>query len=259
MQDKNAEIQKNSFLGERFEFKYIMDPETAIRVQSYIESFGLHEDAYNKRGSYLVNSYYFDTPTYGDYRDKDGSFLIRKKMRARTYVPNWSQNPEDVWLEIKKKHNMNIKKRRAKINGDIWQSLISNDAHYDVSELSATIPDEKDREGFEEFMYFFRLQLYRPSVIVKYDRTAFLSSFTSPVRITFDRNVVTCRADDPRGEEMMIPVTENIVIMEVKFNQKLPWWFRTLIERFDLRRDDFSKYRNSVAMLRGHYQIEISK
>jgi len=47
-------------------------------------------------------------------------------------------------------------------------------------------------------------------------------------------------------------------VMEVKFNEQLPWWFRTLIDVFDLKRTDFSKYNHSVAKLRDLYRIPLS-
>ncbi|MDC1205240.1 polyphosphate polymerase domain-containing protein [Candidatus Pacebacteria bacterium] len=251
-------LQKQSYLGNRFEFKYQLNPKDAIIIERYIRTVGLIPDRYSQKGGYLVNSFYFDTPMSGDYRDKDGSFLIRKKMRARTYSQTWSEDPDDIWLEIKKKRNMNIKKSRVQINRNIWHDIIDK-RWFDSKAISLPNAHEKDQHIFEEFMYFYRRQLYSPSMIVKYKRSAYLSTFTNPVRITFDQNVVACRATDPCGEKMMMPVTQNMVIMEVKFNHKLPWWFSELITRFDIQRDDFSKYRNSVAMLRGYYRIPISR
>ena len=98
-----------------------------------------------------------------------------------------------------------------------------------------------------------------PYVVVRYDRIAYLANFLSLVRITFDKNIQTCFARDNLAEKFMISVARDRVIMEVKYNGKVPWWFTEIITRFNLERTDFSKYRNSVAVLRGHYQIPVYK
>jgi hypothetical protein len=189
-----------------------------------------------------------------DYYDKDGSFLIRKKLRARTYDTRWRDNPERVWLEVKHKRNMNIRKVRAEISPETWAALVRG-----APLSSPSFSSRRDEEGFREFFYHFKKELYRPSVIVQYLRTAYLGVFTNPIRITFDRHIMVCRADDPLGEERMVPVSGSTVIMEVKYNRLLPWWFTRLVRGFGLSRDDYSKYRNAVALFRGYHRIPISK
>lgn len=247
---------QQSYIGNRFEFKYILDPIKALRIEEFLHKRGFDVDVNSRDGSYLVNSFYFDTPTMGDYRDKDGSFLIRKKMRARIYTNSWADNPEHIWLEIKKKRNMNIEKVRVKVPSDVWASLRDG---LPIQNTKSLFEDKGEQNKFDEFLFYYKRQLYRPSVIVKYERMAYLFNFTHPIRITFDRNIYTCRADDKTGEKKMLSVSNNSVIMELKFNNKLPWWFTDMVEQFDLRRDDFSKYRNSVAMFRGIHRIPISK
>jgi len=93
--------ERESYLGDRFEFKYVLDPYTAYRLQNYIEKVGLKSDERSKNGPYTVNSLYFETPFLDDYYDKDASLLVRKKMRARMYEESWKNNLDAVWLEIK--------------------------------------------------------------------------------------------------------------------------------------------------------------
>lgn len=249
-------VEQKSFLGDRFEFKYILDVRTAIEIERYLRTVGLVPDGHSHNGAYTVNSFYFDTPTIGDYREKDGSFLIRKKLRARTYADTWSENPEDIWLEIKKKRNMNIKKSRMKINRTVWESLLGKMPLNTFDGIDANIYASP---VFREFLYFYKRQLYRPSVIVKYKRMAYMADFLSPIRITFDKDVVACLASDPAYERHMTSVSRDRVIMEVKFSNQLPWWFTHALSRFDIQRDDFSKYRNSLAMIRGYGRIPVDK
>ncbi len=253
---KSLEEKSKTFLGERFEFKYILDNVTAIKIERFLKKIGLVNDVYSKDTPYLVNSLYFDTPTLSDYRDKDGSHLFRKKIRARTYEKKWYSNDgvKNVWLEIKKKRNMNIKKSRIHITNGVWRNIIKDNIINDVK-----FDNLSNQNNFEEFKFLYKRGLYSPHVIIKYKRMAYMYDFLSPVRITFDSDIRACFVGDFLCEENMMSVAGNRVIMEVKYTGKLPWWFNYLITQFNISRDDFSKYRNSVAMLRGHKLIPISK
>lgn len=250
---------QKSFLGKRFEFKYFLNPSDAKAIEHYLAKRTKFEpDTYSQHGGYFVNSLYFDTPLMSDYRDKDGSFLVRKKLRARMYEDRWHEGLDRVWLEVKHKHNMNIKKTRSGIAGSAWNEFITtNDPHTLLNYINHPETDKPD--DLAHFAECHIRQFYRPTTVVRYRRIAYLADFTSPVRITFDYDVQTCRFEDAGNAENLIPVSHQAVIMEVKFNDKLPWWFGDLLSRFDIRRTDFSKYRNSVAVMRGIQRIPINK
>lgn len=253
------EKTQQSYIGKRFEFKYILSPIEAKKVEAFLlTSAKLSHDPHSKNGGYYVNSLYFDTPFMNDYMEKDGSLLIRKKVRARMYDACWHKNLENVWLEVKHKRNMNIKKTRAKISGDTWKSFIThNDPH--VLLKTAKQAETKNKEDIQNFAHTHIRQSYLPSTVVRYKRKAYLANFTSLVRITFDYEIETCRFENASCPHNLVPVSHQAVIMEVKFNEKLPWWFAHMLTQFNLQRTDFSKYRNSVAILRGTQRIPISK
>lgn len=245
-----------SFLPKRFEFKYLLDPKTAHLVETYVQKMGCARDEYSALGPYPVNSLYFDTVLLDDYRDKDGSFLIRKKLRARVYQESWQEPMKNVWIEIKRKRNMTISKVRIKVDGVAWQKFIKeNNPLYLITDGLS----EEERSGLKEFAYLYRRHLYRPHAMVHYERTAYLDRFLSKVRISFDKNIRVCFAGNPAGENFMVPVSKDRVIMELKYNEKVPWWVTDMVIRFGLKRTDFSKYRNSVAVLRGFYHLPIKK
>lgn len=250
-------MNSRSYISKRFEFKYMMSRKEAVEVEKYLTSYvGMTPDENSKNGSYTVNSLYFDTPQMSDYRDKDASLLIRKKLRARMYEDCWHDSLQKVWLEVKHKKNMNISKRRVEISGDVWRSFMKN---HNTRTLQTESDDPKKQTDLAYFAQTHSTEHYRPIAVVRYLRKAYLANFTSPVRITFDYDVQTCRAENAHAARNLIPVSHNKVIMEVKFNNKLPWWFSRLISEFDLRRTDFSKYRNSLAVIRGYQNIPISK
>lgn len=246
----------HSFLADRFEFKYVLDRTTAIALERYFQTIGLVPDDNSREGSYTVNSLYYDSKHLDDYRDKDGSLLIRKKMRARMYSDFWDENFSTVWMEIKHKRNMVIFKRRAGIPKADWQLFMEHGLPHELTKSGA---NEHDRGVLSEFAYLYIKEQYRPHVIVKYSRRAYLAKFLSSVRITFDKDIQTCWYGDRFNESFMIPVYQDKVVMEVKYKGKLPWWFTLAITKFELRRSDFSKYNNSVAKLREHYRMPVNK
>lgn len=246
---------RDSYLGKRFEFKYFLSHITAKQIESFLVNYAkLTPDPNSEKGAYTVNSLYFDTPHLSDYREKDGSILIRKKVRARMYDTVWHDGLERVWLEVKHKRNMNIRKTRGSISGDDWRQFITN--NNPLSLLAANSEKPADVRNFAET---YMRQFYRPMTVVRYKRKAYLADFTSLVRITFDYDIGVGRYETAATHQRLIPVSHQAVIMEVKFNNKLPWWFTELLARFDLRRTDFSKYRNSVAVMRGIHRIPVNK
>ena len=251
-------LKENGYIGKRFEFKYMLSEKQAIVIEKYIQDIGLKPDGHSENGPYIVNSLYYDTPLLDDYRDKDASLLVRKKIRIRMYDEVWHDDLKRVWFEVKKKHNMNIAKDRFEVPGDVWRKFSeSNDVRVLVDELK--INGITDRKAVESFIQRFSRQMYRPHVVVRYQRSAYLFNFLSLVRLTFDKNIVACEARDMKSMDFCQSVSGNQVIMEIKFNEKLPWWFGDMLTRFDLSRTDFSKYRHSVAMLRGVHRISLAK
>ncbi|OHA30094.1 MAG: hypothetical protein A3G52_02345 [Candidatus Taylorbacteria bacterium RIFCSPLOWO2_12_FULL_43_20] len=248
--------EQHSYIISRYEFKYILDSIEAERLQNYMEKIGLESDDYSNKGPYVVNSLYFDTPFLDDYYDKDASLLTRKKVRARIYGDNWSNNHSLIWLEIKNKRNFHIIKERLGISADDWESFISTFNPFLITRDNLT---QKDKEFIDKFSHLYIKGRYRPHIIVKYRRAAFLDSFISKIRITFDSNISACFANEDFREDFMTPVHFGSTIMEAKFNDKLPWWFTKAVENFDLKRSDFSKYSRSVAMLRNSYKIPLSR
>ena len=259
LQSRNQNMMQQSYLGKRFEFKYFLSPIEAAKIESYlVDKIKLTPDDNSSGGGYFVNSLYFDTPQMNDYRDKDGSFHTRKKVRARMYGAYWHDELDAVWLEVKHKKNMNIAKSRVRISGSLWNEFMRNNTALSLLNTDESFTQET-RADLESFAHTHIRGNYQPMSVVRYKRKAYLAQFTSPVRITFDSDIRTCRAGDDHAHSLLIPVSHNAVIMEVKFNNKLPWWFDDMLRRFDIRRTDFSKYRNSVAIMKGQQRIPIHK
>lgn len=221
----------------RFEFKYILDPITYMKVRSFVDSISISHDENAKGNVYSVTSLYFDTFGLDDYYEKQGGILKRKKVRARIYGRDISDEVTEVHLEVKNKHDMYIGKKRTKVPVDVWESFIKG----------------KSDEILDEFGLDIKAEGRVPVCVVRYEREALVETFYSRVRVTFDRNIEVIQHDDLELQEGksydIIPVSGLNTIMEIKFNKALPWWFGFMVREYDLRRDAYSKYSNSVDKL----------
>ena len=221
----------------RFEFKYVLDPVTVMRVRDFIESVGLEHDRNTPVNPYTVTSLYFDSVGLDDYYDKAGGFLVRKKVRIRAYASALHHDLLDLYFEIKNKHDMFISKDRAVISKKEWEHIVEGNF----------------RGLFPLFDYYLFREGRVPTVIVRYEREAFDAWFYGRVRLTFDKHIEAIRPDASlTGDDLWYdatPVSGPMTVMEVKFAKRLPWWFLVMVEKFGLERVAYSKYAHAVDAL----------
>ena len=228
----------------RHEFKYVLNQFQARSIESFVRKIGLQRDE-SQNGSYPVTSLYFDTPTLEDYYDKLAGLKYRKKLRTRVYENRFENNKNKIWLEIKEKHDMNINKTRCAISIDVLQKLLDKDV---VGFSSAA--SSQENEFLKRFAYLYWSKGYRPHIIVRYNRKAYVDRFFSSIRLTFDSDLETCTWNNFKyNNAIMTPVQQHAVIMEIKFHTAMPWWFREIINRFGLSRQAISKYTTAADII----------
>lgn len=231
----------------RLEFKYVLDPVTYMRVRDFIESIGLEHDKSIYGEVYTVTSIYFDTHGLDDYYDTAGGFLDRKKLRVRIYDREFDDKKE-IHFEVKNKHDAFILKDRVTVVGKEWRELLGGDF----------------RKFSKSFDSYLLTEGRVPSVIVRYEREAYDTWYYGRVRLTFDRNIEALHPDNlvhidklwydvhPVHEETATEYTAQPTVLEIKFGDKLPWWFSFMVKKFDLQRSVFSKYSRSIDALHRH-------
>lgn len=218
----------------RYEFKYVLDPVTYMKVRDFIEAIGMSRDPNALSDVYKVTSLYFDTHGLDDYYDKAGGFLSRKKTRVRIYGSAVDDTTTEVHLEVKNKHDMFISKDKMCIPIKEWRDFLNGDNDILLNKFNVHLLDEG------------RV----PMVVVRYDREAFEEMFFDRVRVTFDRNIEMLHGEDLDSTMHdwydTVPVSGTSTIMELKFSGRLPWWFGFMMRKFDLNRSPYSKYAESV-------------
>lgn len=243
---------QNTFF--RFEFKYPVPYFLIPYIESDFMNMGLEKDSsVADRGFYYVSSIYFDTPALSDYFDKNGGFLNRKKVRARIYSPEIQWHDADspnIWLEIKEKHDMMIHKKRVAITPNEWLGLLES-RNFIYDKILSRLKNPED-SIFSEFVYLTASQARRPYIVVQYKRRAMYYPGKKPVRVTFDYDI-RAEKNSLFCENPSEDVSREMAVIELKFTEALPWPIKFVIEKYNLRRDAYSKYAHSVDAVKRLY------
>ena len=213
------------------EMKFVVDATVADSITAWAKQhLAADPHAAENEDGYHVNSLYLDTPNFDTFRRRPG--FRRRKFRLRRYG-----NESTIWLELKRKRNGLVRKRRVSVAETEWSQHISQ-------------PSDLDWEGA-----WFRRRLdqcqLRPVCQVTYRRSARIgTSATGPIRLTIDRDLFATVAADWRVPSSPLsgePLLSGQRIVELKFRDVLPASFRGLIQDLQLAPSSFSKYRESVA------------
>lgn len=188
----------------------------------------------DKQGRYLIRSIYFDNSDEKVLSEKKEGFLARDKYRVRLY----NHDPNTLKLERKSKRNNVGKKSSCTITPKEYEYLRKNHIDWMRTDERLLI-----RELYSQMVVY---QL-RPVTVVDYIREVFIYPYGN-VRITFDSDIKTSfRNTDMLNTEipMIRVLDENLVILEVKYDQFIPNTIKKLLQVNDRRLGTYSKYHLS--------------
>lgn len=154
----------------------------------------------------------------------------KEKLRMRSYgVPSAS---DTVFLEIKKKYNGVVYKRRSVFSLNDAQAFMNGQLEPKCQierELAYTI------SFYDDIL---------PSVYISYDRTSFCGVDDPHFRLTFDNNLIYREQELSLdkgiwGEKLL---DSGVYIMEVKFPNSMPLWFSDILDEMKIFPTTYSKY-----------------
>ena len=224
---KGADEMKIQTVFERTEKKYIITLGQREKLLQIINQY-IKPDEY---GESTVCSLYFDTPDYRMIRQSMEKPVYKEKLRLRSYsTPKAGSN---VFLELKKKYNGVVYKRRKKLEYTAAKNYIAGGEKPDDSQIMREI---------DWTMHYYRG--IAPKMFIAYDRTAFYSKTDHELRITFDRNVRfrTDNLDLGKGHYGERILDRNLCIMEIKALSAMPLWLTSALGELQLFPGTFSKY-----------------
>ena len=226
----------------RFELKYVADRRLVERFRDDLPA-QLDRDAHGVDGFYPVWSTYYDTRDLRFYWEKIDGERFRRKLRIRHYGrPDDLTDEIPVWVEIKQRVNRVTQKRRVRLP---YAAALRLCAGHQPQALAT----EDERVAEEILVLVGALQL-QPTTIVGYVRQAFLGrGADGGLRLTIDSRIRGRDRDlDLRAAEAAnrFAVQPHLSIVEVKVNERVPYWLTEHIARHNLRLMRISKYCQSV-------------
>lgn len=238
---------------QRHEKKFLMDVETMERILPEIRKH-MDPDKFCQNGqTYSISNLYFDTEHDDVIRESLQKPFYKEKLRMRCYgVPK--DDESQVFLEIKKKINKVVTKRRAKLAyGDAKLFL-----YYGIFPKT---DDYMTNQVLKEIQYYLTHKNVYASTRISYDRHAFFDREDNSFRLTFDENLYYLKGKCPKDIEDFVQgrakwggvdyqdprtgkriIQENMRLMEVKVTNAYPMWFAKLLSEDGIFATSFSKY-----------------
>ncbi len=220
----------------RYELKYILTHEEHLRVAEALEGFLERDRNAGDEGIYRIASLYYDSPDLSCYRNKIDGIWYRRKLRLRVYKDS---DMTRGFVEIKQRINRTVQKRRLVLPMDEAKALCSGE-DIDIDRF-----DPLDRETASEVVFLVKVLGMKPQCIISYHRRPFEGSrYDHGLRVTFDtylkyRIHELDLSVDAKNKFFLPP---DIVVMEIKANEKVPVWLTSIIGALQCNIKRVSKY-----------------
>lgn len=213
----------------RNELKYEISKSDAFILRRRLRAI-MKLDEHAVDGKYLIRSLYFETPTDTALREKMDGVSRREKFRIRYY----NYDTSVIHLEKKSKLAGLGNKQKALITKEQVQRIIDGNIHW---------MKESKEPLLQELYAKMQSQQFRPKTIVDYTREPFVYA-PGNVRVTLDYDIRTsldCK-DFLSEEALTIPAGDEVMILEVKWDEFLPDIIRTAVQLEGRKVTAFSKY-----------------
>ena len=223
----------------RHEWKFNVSDSELTMINNKISRLLSYDEHINNNGIYFIHSLYFDDYANTCMKDNDAGVNKRYKWRIRYY----NNNLDYICLERKEKNNGLTRKKMCQISMNEYINIINNNMF--------EVFWNTNYELLKEFCFDISTRLFRPKIIIDYERCAFVEPICN-IRITFDKSITASKEVDKFliGNYTKTPIQNiNENIMEVKFDDILPSHIKQATYLNSLEQITFSKYYLGRSML----------
>lgn len=238
----------------RFELKYIVTLRAAERFKHDLMAYLKPDDHGDEHGSYQISSLYYDSPDYRCFWEKMDGIKFRRKLRIRNYQ-NGTLLTDDtpVFVEVKQRHNRVTQKRRTVL--PYREALIL------CSQRQEPLPRPQDAPVIDEVTGMLWQYNLQPVSVVSYSRLALVGiEYDIGLRVTFDTNLMYSKPENGlvgAGEGNLLFPPEFCVV-EIKANERIPYWLTELVAAHNLNLMRVSKYCRSIELMQ-NFQIPAAR
>lgn len=210
----------------RYEVKYILNKEQL----DYFKKALVGHMIMDQYGKTSIASIYYDTPDYQIIRASIEKPAYKEKIRLRTY--GLAQEGKKVFLELKRKAEGIVYKRRVSLNEDE-----ANNFFYYRSPLLDNDQIAKEITYFRDYY-----QNLEPKIMIIYDRVAYYDP-ESDLRLTIDENprYRTNNLNLHSSMDGKLLLEEGSAILEIKVQQAMPLWLTSALSKGAIYKSSFSK------------------
>jgi hypothetical protein len=252
--------------GGRYELKYVIDEERAVAVADYLRPY-LRPSVHNGKGpirGHPVISLYLDSPDFFFFRQAYFGLKNRMKLRIRFYNEHWKH---PAFFEIKRRVSDVIVKDRAMISREGVMHFLNggwpNPSHW--PDPSPMIHGKRRLDVYYKFWHFANVIQAKPMIYITYLREIHEMPDDDEMRVTFDRQVSVTPYDGPgmlenglgrllapkRGippppERPVYYLPLDGVVLELKYEDRAPFWMYDMVRIFNLERRYMCKYAACV-------------
>lgn len=236
-------VYQHQMQRNRFEYKYLIDERCAHEVRTFARAYLIRDEhaSPDTRWAYPTLSVYLDGPGLPLYYATLQGHKNRYKLRVRYYT---EKDTDPVYFEIKRRVHDAILKDRACVYRDAALRI-----------LRGAAPRRQDLLKPGNVDHWSALQRFRemrdniaatPRVYVSYMREAWVKPDDDRARLTFDRDLCGGKWNGTfvvsRDVRCPPPLIGAPVILELKFTDRFPTWFRDMVRSLSLERRAMAKY-----------------
>ncbi|TCK93403.1 VTC domain-containing protein [Natranaerovirga hydrolytica] len=225
----------------RYELKFLINEEVYAELINELEPYMVKDSYGDQDGYYTISNIYYDTEDNLFNYEKLKRQPFRQKVRLRTYNIPSLDCPS--FLEIKKKHNGVVNKRRTVMALNEAYDFLNNDyKNEDIIKFNTS-----NHQILKEVLFLKNFYKLVPKVSLSYERQAFHAKEDKDLRITFDKNIRR-RLENLRleyGSEGEVYIRPDVFVFEIKVSEKLPLWLVKILSKYRCWMQSFSKYSTS--------------
>lgn len=217
----------------RYELKYVLSMEQYRLIKTELGKY-MSGDKY---GESDICNLYCDTPDFLLARRSIERPVYKEKLRIRSY--GIAKKDADVFVEIKKKYNSVVYKRRIATDEKTAFNLLSQNT-------------EADSQIGREIAYFTKIYSgIQPKMFISYRREAFYENDDNDFRVTFDKSILWRTRDLSFNSGIYgSPVLpEDNVLMEIKTTTAIPLWLVEILSKNKIYKTSFSKYGTAYTLM----------
>ena len=220
-------MKKEAFVNvmKRYELKFKLSKDQLAFFTSEISKH-MKVDQY---GLTTIASLYYDTPDYFLINKSIEKPKFKEKIRLRSYGPASETSP--VYLEIKRKLDNIVYKRRIRTTEEEVNKFLTSDYEFEKEQISRELKAFKEEHPH-----------LSPKYLIIVDRVAYFQE-GSDLRITIDTNPKyrTYDLNLHTSNEGIPLLEEGEAILEIKVQYSLPVWLSELLAKGKIYRTSFSK------------------